>query len=193
MNEDNEVRPSVQEPSAIDADEIKRHMSEECHERVSPRIPNSWSVGDLIRFANERPPEPIIDGLLYVGDILVLHGTEESFKSIFVVQIAESVATCRPLLRRWRVQHARRVGIVETEMHPAMLGERLARMFPNGTAPEDIRFMGEEILRDWRRQNMPGKFQILEKWITVERIEVLVIDTANDFFRGNDNPSAEMT
>jgi hypothetical protein len=63
----------------------------------------SWSAQDLIRHAKEHPPEPIIKGLLNKGDILLLHGSEESFKSIFVLQIAESISLGSDLLRYWKV------------------------------------------------------------------------------------------
>lgn len=152
---------------------------------------SSWSVPDLIQQAKEHPPKRIIEGLLNVGDILLVHATEESFKSVLNLQAAESIATGRPLLRLWRVRGTRPVGIIETEMHPAMLGERLGMMFPNRNAPENIRFLPEELLREWRRKNMDGKFSIVDKWIADEGIEVLSIDTVNDFFRGNANPSAE--
>lgn len=146
----------------------------------------------LIRQASENPPEPIIDGLQNVGDILLLHGTEESFKSVLVVQMAESIAVGTRFLRIWDVPRPRTVGIIETEMHEAMLGTRLSQMFPDGNAPERMCFLGADVLRDWRRlKTLAGKFQLIREWIEQEGIEVLLIDTANDFFRGDNNPSDE--
>jgi len=49
----------------------------------------------------------------------------------------------------------------------------------------------ESELRDWRRLALKRKFESIEAWVREEKIEVLMIDTANDFFRGDDNPSAE--
>ena len=161
----------------------------------SPRpqrlFPNTWSARDLIALAKTKPPVPIIEGLLNEGDILLLHGTEESFKSVMVVQCAEAIATGTPFLRKWPVPSGRRVGIIETEMHAAMMGKRLTTMFPSGDAPEHIYFMDEELLRRWRREGIPGKFTIIEDWIGTAGIQVLKIDTANDFFRGADSPSDE--
>ncbi len=151
----------------------------------------TWSVEQLIRHAQENPPVPIIEGLLNKGDILLLHGSEESFKSIFVVQVGECIATGNSLLNLWRVPHPRTVGVVETEMHEAMMGERLAKMFPRGNPPGNLFFMGESALRDWRRATLADKFQFIQKWVDERGIEVLIIDTANDFFRGADNPSEE--
>ena len=57
---------------------------------------DTWTARDLIELAKKSPPKPIIQGLLNEGDILLLHGTEESFKSVFVVQCAEAIATGTP-------------------------------------------------------------------------------------------------
>lgn len=154
-------------------------------------FPNTWSARDLIELAKRKPPVPIIEGLLNEGDILLLHGTEESFKSVFVVQCAEAIATGKPFLRKWRVRGERRVGIIETEMHAAMMGERLTKMFPSGNAPEHIYFMDDVLLKKWRREGIPGKFDIIEDWIYEADLQVLMIDTANDFFRGDDSASEE--
>jgi hypothetical protein len=76
-------------------------------------------------------------------------------------------------------------------MHEVMLGERLAKMFPAGDPPENLLFMGENALRDWRRLGLRAKFEFIQKWIAEKRIDVLMIDAANDFFRGSENPSDE--
>src|SRR5580692_7779546 len=103
----------------------------------------SWSARDLMRYAREHPPESIMQGLLNKGDILLLHGSEESFKSMLVLQIAECIANGTPLLRYWKVPRKWRVGVIETEIHEVMLGERLAKMFPKGNPPENLCIMGE--------------------------------------------------
>jgi hypothetical protein len=151
----------------------------------------TWSAGELIRLAHEHPPEPVIIGLINKGDIFLLHGSEESFKSVFILQVAESLALGTSLLMYWNVPRSWRVGVIETEIHEVMLGERLQKMFPKGNAPKGMCFMRESALRDWRRRGLRRKFESIQKWIEEEGIEVLLIDTANDFFRGADNPSAE--
>jgi AAA domain len=148
------------------------------------------SAADLIRHAQEHPPQPMIKGLLYKGDILLLHGSEESFKSVFILQMAESLSKGIEFLN-WKVPQARRVGVIETELHEVMLGERLAKMFPGGDPPQNLLFMGEEALRGWRRLGLRAKFESIQKWVEQNRLEALMIDTANDFFRGEDNPSDE--
>jgi hypothetical protein len=108
-----------------------------------------------------------------------------------VVQVAESIATGRPLLRMWNVPQPRRAGLIETEMHATMLGKRLGQMFPDGKVPEQMLFMNDDSLKRWRRANLPEKVTIIAEWVRSEEIEILIIDTANDFFRGEHNPSDE--
>lgn len=151
---------------------------------------SSKSAKDLIRAAQEHPPKPIIEGLLHEGEILLLHGSEESFKSVFVLQVAESIAVGRRFLK-WGVPQPLRVGVIETELHEARLGERLAHMFPGGDAPENLRFFADAALRDWKRQGLREKIESVQQWVNEDRIQVLMIDTANDFFRRTDNPSYE--
>jgi hypothetical protein len=152
-----------------------------------------WSANDLIKMADEHPPQTVIENLIFEGDTLLIHGSEENYKSVFIVQMGESIAAGIPLLRSWKINRKRRVGIIETEMHPASLGERLKVMFPKRNAPDDLCFFPEDALKGWRRQDLAGKFQVIEKWVDESGVAVLMIDTANDFFRGDANPSEEAT
>jgi hypothetical protein len=109
-----------------------------------------------------------------------------------MLQVAESLALGAPLLRSWPVVRPRIVGVIETELHEAMLGDRLANMFRGMTPPEGIRFLGSGAMHQWRRaKTLEAKFRIIRTWIHQEQIDVLLIDTANDFFRGDSNPNDE--
>lgn len=59
-------------------DEVARHVDEQIRREGQARNKASWSAAALIRLAKEHPPEPILEGLLNVGDTLLMHGTEES-------------------------------------------------------------------------------------------------------------------
>jgi hypothetical protein len=170
--------------AGVNRDEVVQHS-------VANRKIENWDAEGLIRYARENPPVPIIEGLLNVGDVMVLHGTEESFKSVLILQMAESIASSTTLLRTWRVPKPFKVGVIETELHQVMLGDRLGKMFLAGGAPNNLSFLGDESLREWRRQKMAGKFGMIQEWINENGIQVLLIDTANDFFRGDDNPDDE--
>lgn len=128
-------------------------MSEQIETEVvilKPEPVSYWSASDLIRMAEEQPPKPIIESLLYEGDTFLIHGSEENYKSFLMVQIAESIASGTPLLRSWAVNQSRRVGIIETEMHSAQLGQRLKVMYPDGKAPEGLCFFPDSQMKEWR-------------------------------------------
>lgn len=149
------------------------------------------SAADLIQKYQEDPPQPIIEGVLNKGDILLVHGPEESFKSVFILQVSECMATPEPLFNCFTVPHRKRVGVIETEIHEVMLGQRLGKMFPDQHPPEDLCFLSANTMREWRRLNMRSKFELIQRWTEQQRISVLMIDIATDFFRGEDNPSDE--
>lgn len=158
----------------------------------SPEEPSgSWSTAHLIRFAKKYPPKPIVQGLLNEGETLLIHGTEESFKSFFVIQLGKGISTGCPFLRARPIPTAYRVGILETEMHPAGLGERLAKIFAGFAVPSEMLFYDPNLVEIWRGKSLKGKFEALGKWVETAGIQVLMVDTANDFFRGRDNPSDE--
>ena len=151
----------------------------------------TFSIEDLIAKSKQNPPDPIIEGLIFKGDICLIHGQEASYKSIFVFQMADNIAGGTPLLRRFKVPRKRRVGVVETELHDAQLGERLAQMFTDGKPPEGLRvFAAMDHFR--AAHSMDSRLKLMRHWIAQEGIEVLFLDIASDFFRGqNDNPSDE--
>jgi len=157
--------------------------------------PETLTGTDLIQLARQNPPVAIVDGLLMVGDVGLIHGPEETFKTFAVLQIAESLSLGKPLFDNWAVIKRWRVGIIETEIHPAMMGSRLDRMMPLGASPDyfsGVHFFPEPALKRWRRKSsLQGKFDLIAEWIQSNAIEILIIDTANDFFRGRSNPSEE--
>ena len=155
-------------------------------------VERTTTASELMRLAREKPPEVVIDGFAYVGDVALLHGPEESFKSVLVLQLAETLAAGRPLFDCWEVPTPRTVGIIETEIHPVMLGQRLNGMFPTGDVPARLIFMSEEGVKQIRRaKDIKAKLQVVASWVKEAGVQVLIIDTANDFFRGDDNPSDE--
>src|SRR5215467_375558 len=90
-------------------------------------------IAELIHQAKVNPPKPVIAGLLHEREIAGLHGAPEVFKTVFTLQLAESLASGKPFLGVWQVPKARRVFFFETEMSPAALGSRLARMYAKQT------------------------------------------------------------
>ena len=151
------------------------------------------SIDDLIREARTSPPKPILADLLNENEIAGLHGTQEVFKTVLAMQLAESLALGTPFLDIWQVPHARRVFFFETEMSPSSLGRRLGKMYP-ALAPGGIEFADNTKLRAFRRApNLQAKFALLSRWVGEYNSEVLILDTANPCFRGRESPNDEVT
>lgn len=151
----------------------------------------SESIAALIEDARRNPARPIIDKLLYVGDRLMLHGYEETFKSQFVFEMADAATAGRSFLGELPVPHPIRVGIIETEMKNPGLGERLAKMYDNRTPPENFRFLSRSALKKFLRGNVLERERILKGFVEEERPDIVIIDVVSDFFRGPRDPNKE--
>lgn len=133
-------------------------------------------------------PTPIIHNLLYTGNIILLHGMEESFKSILVLQLAECLALGTPFLRTYPVPHPLKVGLIETEIDEAFLGLRFRQMgtFPPLTVPT------AHSMKDFRRaKTIQHKLKWVQELVDQSQLDFLIVDVVNDFFRGENNPSRE--
>jgi hypothetical protein len=155
---------------------------------------HGMGIADMIWQARVRPPKPVVSGLLNEEEIAGLHGAPEVFKTIFTLQLAESLATGKPFLGVWKVPKPRRVYFFETEMSVAALGDRLRTMYAGQAPPNGVYFADEARLKQFRRAaDLQQKFGLLKEWVREVRAEVLMLDTANPFFRGKQSPNDETT
>src|SRR5262249_9411216 len=136
-------------------------------------------VADLIDAAQTNPAKPVLQGLLNESEIAGLHGPPASFKTIFTLQLAESLALGAPFLSVWPVCKARTVFFFETEMSTDSLGRRLAKMYPRGAAaPAGIHLADETQLHKFRRAaNLQVKFSLLNVWLREAHVDVVILDT----------------
>ena len=158
-------------------------------------IPRQTGIAELIWQAKVSPPKPVILGLLHEKEIAGLHGAPEVFKTIFTLQLADSLATGKPFLGVWGVPKPRRVFFFETEMSEAALGNRLDKMYASTAKddlPKGIYFANETQLKQFHRAtDLQQKFALLKDW--ARGADVLVLDTANPLFRGKESPNDETT
>jgi hypothetical protein len=151
------------------------------------------SIAKLIRKSKQSPVRWVIKGLWQEGGIAVVHSLEEEFKSVFTYQIAEAVASGKPLLRIWGVPKKRRVGIFETEMDDLETGRRLNVMYPTGDFPESLVVSDSELIREFRsRQKLSGKMDCVDAWVKAQSVDVLVWDTVNSILASTGDPNSEV-
>jgi hypothetical protein len=183
------AEPTAVEPTAESALEVDPQPGQ-----ASAEPSRRTGIAELIWRAKVSPPKPIITGLLHEREIAGLHGTPEVFKTIFTLQLAESLITGKPFLGAWEVPKPRSVYFLETEMSEAALGDRLAKMYAYETPPQGMDFADEKQFRELHRAtDLNQKFSLLREWLRESKADVLILDTANPFFRGKESPNDETT
>jgi hypothetical protein len=152
------------------------------------------SIQDLIAAAQQNPPKPVLDGLLNESEIVGLHGPPEAFKTMFCLQLTDSLATREPFLGVWQVPKNLQVYFLETEMNVPALGARLARIFAHRKPPTGVHMANTDQLRAFRKAGgLVEKFALVKEWVQEAGAELVVLDTCNPFFRGKESPNDETT
>ena len=150
------------------------------------------SIARIIKSAEECPQAWHIEDLWQPRTIMMVHSLEGEFKSIFAYQVAEALATGQPLLRKWKVPAALRVGVLQTEMADMQVGNRLSKMYSDGRIPSNLVVSDEGLMTRIRMERYPeDKFGVIHNWIIREGIEVLVWDTINSILASCGNPNSE--
>lgn len=84
----------------------------------------------------DLPPRPIaISGILRVGDLAIITGPADSFKSTLALEMAWSLATGRPLLGRIPIRKRLRMGVLQNEIDPGAYKLRVEQPY---TAHDDL-------------------------------------------------------
>jgi AAA domain-containing protein len=150
------------------------------------------SIARIIKSAEECPQAWHIEDLWQPRTIMMVHSLEGEFKSIFAYQVAEALATGQPLLRKWKVPAALRVGVLQTEMADMQVGHRLSKMYSDGRIPSNLVVSDEGLMTRIRMERYAQeKFGVIHDWINREGIEVLVWDTINSILASCGNPNSE--
>lgn len=76
---------------------------------------------------NPRAPRPIaVEGIMRVGDLVLITAPWDSFKSTLGLELAWSLATGSPWLTEFDIIQTMRVGILQVEIDPGSYDERLS-------------------------------------------------------------------
>jgi hypothetical protein len=108
------------------------------------------SVAELITEANRNPLKWLVPDVLLEDGIHVLHGAEESFKTMLSLQLLEALTSGGYFLLR-PVTGGLVTGIAELEMKNRQFAHRLASFFPS-RAP-NIKVLPESL----RRKTLSGR------------------------------------
>ena len=98
----------------------------------------SCTVQDLIEQAHSNPMRWLVPDVVLDGGVHILHGPEESFKTMLTLQLHEALSRGSGFLLRPSVGGLR-TGIAELEMKNQLFGHRLEKFFRS--SPPDIRVL----------------------------------------------------
>jgi hypothetical protein len=148
---------------------------------ASPGSPTaSKSVADLIEEARRNPVRWLIPDVLLQGGTHIVHGKEESFKTMLSLQMLETLDRGGHFLMR-PVEGGLRTGIAELEQKPRLFGHRLSNFFRSGTPaiavlPDALR------LAVLNGRTARERIAIVGDWAAKECLEVVAIDSAVKLF-----------
>lgn len=163
-------------------------------EQLAYGLKNSpFVVRSLADIRKEPPPEAVFlvdQGLLPKGGRLLITGAPKAGKSIFVENLALSIAAGIPFLRRFNIANdgltpGHRVLLLDRELSERSLFDRLNILIedrPGYAAAED------KLLIDHKMQlklDHEGAAETLISLIRANNAEVVILDTAYKFFTGD--------
>ena len=152
---------------------------------TNPRADTSApsTVAALIEQARKNPVQWIIPGVLLEGGVHILHGREESFKTMLTMQMHEALSVGGNFLTR-HVQGGLRTGIVELETKPLLFGNRLAQFFRGDVPPIEV--LPENLRRDvLNGRQAKDRIGVIGDWATRLDLQLVSIDSAVKLFPAN--------
>src|SRR5258707_1023638 len=139
-------------------------------------ISPSTTVSDLIRHAKENPLTWIVPNVVLEDGVHVLHGAEESFKTMLTLQLHEALTDGGRFLGR-EVEGGLATGVVELEMKERQFGHRLAKFFPDKAS--DIQVLPETTRQRVLMARLPKlRIEIIADWVESQGLQFVSIDSA---------------
>jgi hypothetical protein len=168
-------------------------MSATTYELAAPILksaPEPETVREVIEWSKSHPHRWFVDDFVLEEAIHVIHGLEESFKTMLMLQLHEALTNGGQFLLR-EVKGGLRTGIAELEMKMQLSGSRFRNFWPNGDAPE-IYVLPESA----RRQVLTGKnalerITVISEWAKDKELDFLSIDSLAKLFPPGNDPSRQ--
>ena len=86
------------------------------------------TVREVIEWSNAHPLRWLVENFILEQAVHVLHGLEEAFKTMFMLQLHEALAKGGQFLL-WETEGGLRTGIAELEMKKQMCGSRFGNFW----------------------------------------------------------------
>jgi hypothetical protein len=145
------------------------------------------TVSELVAQAKQNPLRWLVPDLLLEDGVHILHGAEESFKTMLTLQLLEALTIGGRFLLR-DVAGRLRTGIAELEMKNTQFAHRVAEFFPNGNP--DISNLPDSLRRKaLSGRNAKDRIGIIAGWAESEGLEFVAIDSVVKLFPPGCDPS----
>lgn len=149
------------------------------------------TFAEIMQDPPERPAMLIDNGILPSQGRLLIAGKPKVGKSIFAENMVLSLAAGIPFLGQFEVDHPTRVLLLDRELSRSSLYERLMELMKYRpgyrAAAENLCVDHDHLIKIDRK----GAYDVLEKLVTYNGVEVVFFDTAYKFFsQSMDNMTA---
>lgn len=151
-----------------------------------------FRVQTLADLLESPPPETnflVGEGILPTGGRLLVAGKPKVGKSLFINNLALSIAAGIPFLNRYKIDHPARVLLLDRELSRRSLFDRLKALIDARpgyrAAVDNLHVDHDHILKLDRKEAFEALYQLVRQ----NRAEVVIFDTAYKFF-GNDVESS---
>jgi hypothetical protein len=148
------------------------------------------TVQEVIEWSKTHPLRWFMPNLILEEGVHILHGHEESFKTMLMLQLHEALTVGGQFLA-WNAEGGLRTGIAELEMKMQMSGSRLGNFWKSSDVPE-IYMLPESS----RRKVLAGKtagdrINVIVEWATANELEFVSIDSLAKLFPAGHDPSRQ--
>src|SRR6267142_289327 len=168
-------------------------MTATAYELAAPILkspPEPETVREVIEWSRSHPHRWFVEDFVLEEAIHVLHGLEESFKTMLMLQLHEALTIGGEFLLR-EVKGGLRTGIAELEMKMQISGSRFCKFWPNGDAPE-IYVLPESARRDvLTGKSALERIKVISDWANDKGLDFLSIDSLAKLFPPGHDPSRQ--
>ena len=133
-----------------------------------------------------KPPDFLVEGLIELGDQVLLYGQPKVGKTFLAIQLACALATGRPFLK-WEVKQRRKVLYINFEMGERVFARRISKFLiqpKEGLSEPDLVSHFDEQIKDHllfsvspRSANISSQKKALAKLIAEHSPDFIVFDT----------------
>ena len=104
---------------------VEEFLAKQLERRGQPGRVLEFLPLDYLKDYPPRARPVAIEGILRVGDLAIITGSYDTFKSSFALELAYALATGDDFLARFPVKHRLRMGVLQTEIDPGAYADRL--------------------------------------------------------------------